>query len=111
MGYRTDVVEFTSTEHTARNLMIRAVRALPPGDPAFIREYQQMKQFWGVEPYIEGALGEQFVRFLPGSQALPGNPSREAPPRDEVPGRDASRSSSRQSLEDLRSQAEPGNEG
>lgn len=64
MGYRTDVVEFTTTEHTARNLMIRAIRALPAGDPSFVREYQEMKQFWGVTPYIEGALGDSFCRLL-----------------------------------------------
>ena len=64
MGYRTDVVEFTTTEHTARNLMIRAIRALPPGDPAFVREYQEMKKFWGVTPYIEGALGDMLQRWF-----------------------------------------------
>ena len=31
-GYRTDVIEFVSTEHTAKNLMIRAVRTDRP-DP------------------------------------------------------------------------------
>jgi SAM-dependent methyltransferase len=31
MGYRTDVVEFVATEHTPRNLMIRAVRPCQPG--------------------------------------------------------------------------------
>ena len=30
VGYRTDVVEFVSPEHTARNLMIRAVRGAQP---------------------------------------------------------------------------------
>jgi SAM-dependent methyltransferase len=64
MGYRTDVVEFVSTEHTARNLMIRAVRGLPAGDPAFAKEYQEMKRFWGVTPYIEGALGEPFRQLI-----------------------------------------------
>src|SRR6185437_16912575 len=52
-GYRTDVVEFVSPEHTARNLMIRAIGGLPPGDPAFLREYRKMKHFWGVTPYLE----------------------------------------------------------
>jgi hypothetical protein len=64
MGYRTDVVEFTTTEHTARNLMIRAVRALPPGEASFVREYQEMKKFWGVTPYIEGTLGETLAKWL-----------------------------------------------
>jgi hypothetical protein len=57
MGYRTDVVEFVSTEHTARNLMIRAVRGLPVGEPAFVREYVALKEFWGLTPFVETALG------------------------------------------------------
>jgi hypothetical protein len=60
MGYRTDVVEFVSPEHTARNLMIRAVRGAPVGEAAFINEYRAMKRFWSVTPYIEPALGEPF---------------------------------------------------
>jgi SAM-dependent methyltransferase len=60
MGYRTEIVEFTSPEHTARNLMIRAVRGVPIGDAAFIHEYRALKRFWNVTPYIETALGEQF---------------------------------------------------
>jgi len=64
MGYRTDVIEFISTEHTARNLMIRAVRGAPAGDAAFVREYLEMRRFWGVTPYVELALGEPFQRFL-----------------------------------------------
>ncbi len=31
-GYRTKVLEFISTEHTAKNLMIAAIRSHPPGD-------------------------------------------------------------------------------
>ena len=64
MGYRTDVVEFISPEHTARNLMIRAVRALPPGEASFVQEYLEMRRFWGVTPYLEQALGESFQRLL-----------------------------------------------
>jgi hypothetical protein len=64
MGYRTDVVEFISPEHTARNLMIRAVRAVPPGEPGLVREYLQMRRFWGVTPYLETALGERFQKLV-----------------------------------------------
>jgi methyltransferase family protein len=64
MGYRTDVVEFVSTEHTARNLMIRAIRGLPAGEAAFVSEYKEMCRFWGVTPYIETALGEGFRRVV-----------------------------------------------
>ncbi len=55
-GYKTDVVEFVGSEHTPRNLMIRAIQAEPPGDPRFVREYQELKAFLGVEPYLEGLL-------------------------------------------------------
>jgi SAM-dependent methyltransferase len=64
MGYRTDVVEFVSPEHTARNLMIRAVRGAPAAEEALVREYVQMRQFWGVTPRIERALGEPFTRLV-----------------------------------------------
>lgn len=64
MGYRTDIVEFVATEHTPRNLMIRAVRGGTHGDAAHIAEYQEMKRFWGVTPYIERALGEPFQQLV-----------------------------------------------
>lgn len=55
-GYKTDVVEFVGSEHTPRNLLIRAVKAGPAGDERVVREYQEMKQFLGVQPYLEGLL-------------------------------------------------------
>lgn len=64
MGYKTDVVEFVSTEHTARNLMIRAVLGQPVGEAGFVAEYLQMKAFWGVTPYLEDALGDVFTARL-----------------------------------------------
>jgi hypothetical protein len=63
-GYRTDVVEFVATEHTPRNLMIRAARGAPAGDAALVSEYQEMKRFWRVTPYIEKALGERFQQLV-----------------------------------------------
>ncbi|HEY4329367.1 MAG TPA: SAM-dependent methyltransferase [Phycisphaerae bacterium] len=61
MGYRAEVIEFISPEHTARNLMIRALRVRSSQDPAAIKEYQQFKQFTGITPYLEGALKETFL--------------------------------------------------
>ena len=75
-GYRTDVVEFVSPEHTARNLMIRAVRGAPVADPALVEEYRRMREFWGVVPYIERALGEAFRRMVKDDD--PGEASVEA---------------------------------
>lgn len=64
MGYKTDVVEFVGTEHTPRNLMIRAVRGTLPVDRAFIREYREMRRFLNVTPYLESILGEPFRRAV-----------------------------------------------
>jgi len=67
MGYRTEVAEFVGTDHTPRNLMLRAVRTGKP-DPAAVREYLELKQFLGVTPYLETALGEPFgVRLSDGT--------------------------------------------
>jgi hypothetical protein len=56
-GYRADVVEFVGTEHTARNLMIRAVKAEGVPTEAAWEEYRALKEFWGLQPYLEELLG------------------------------------------------------
>jgi SAM-dependent methyltransferase len=61
MGYRTDVVEFISTEHTAKNLMIRAVRAGKPGNPQAVQEYEALRAYWQVEPYLAQLLGDELA--------------------------------------------------
>jgi hypothetical protein len=64
MGYRTDVVEFVSTEHTARNIMIRAVRGMPVGEPSFVQEYLELRRFFQVAPYLEAVLAEPLQKIL-----------------------------------------------
>jgi SAM-dependent methyltransferase len=64
MGYRTDVVEFVSPEHTSKNLMIRAKKGLKPGHKASVQEYEELKAFWGVGPCIEKLLGDRIARYL-----------------------------------------------
>ena len=64
MGYKTEVVEFVSSEHTDKNLMIRAVKRANTDNAAFVQEYLALTKFWGVTPYIEKLLGEQFTELL-----------------------------------------------
>ncbi len=64
MGYQTDVVQFVSSEHTAKNLMIRAVKTLKAGDSRFVQEYSALKEFWKVTPYLEQLLGEDFRKTV-----------------------------------------------
>lgn len=64
MGYRTDVIQFVDPEHTAKNLIIRAEKALKPGHQPSIREYIELKEFWAVTPFIERLLGERLDQYL-----------------------------------------------
>jgi SAM-dependent methyltransferase len=56
MGYRAQVIEFISPEHTSRNLMLRAVKSHPAPDKQAITEYQAFKQTIGATPYLERIL-------------------------------------------------------
>ncbi len=63
-GYRTQVMEFIDLEHTAKNLLIRAVRRdqTDPHREARIREYQQLKEQLGIESLaLESALGDRLA--------------------------------------------------
>ena len=60
MGYRTDIAEFVSTEHTGKNLLIRAVKTGKPGNKRAAKEYEALKSFWEVAPYLEQLLTEEF---------------------------------------------------
>ncbi len=60
LGYRVDVIEFVSAEHTAKNVMLRAERS--PSASRTKRataEYLELRDRWGVEPAIERLLSRQ----------------------------------------------------
>jgi SAM-dependent methyltransferase len=57
-GYRAEVVEFVDPTHTARNLLIRAVRSDRPPRPEVRERYEALKAEWGVVPYLETLLAE-----------------------------------------------------
>lgn len=57
MGYKTDIIEFIATEHTARNLMIRARKAKGGKSlPGALANYRALKDFWHVTPALEDKL-------------------------------------------------------
>ncbi len=55
-GYRSDVIEFISTEHTGKNLMIRAVRTGRPDPDAQLAAEALAKQ-WNVTPALAERIG------------------------------------------------------
>jgi len=50
-GYRTKILEFISTEHTAKNLMIAAVKDHAPGDPATATRLREFAAFYGIHTH------------------------------------------------------------
>ena len=55
-GYDVAMIEFTSLEHTARNIMIKAVKTGSPDSPKSrkaLEEYQRLCEFYHVKPTID----------------------------------------------------------
>jgi hypothetical protein len=58
------VTQFIPIEHTAKNLMIRAVKTSEAGDERWVEQYRKLKLFWNVTPYLERLLGEEYIKVL-----------------------------------------------
>jgi SAM-dependent methyltransferase len=57
LGYRVDVIEFVATEHTPKNVMLRAERAPSPGRARRARrDYVELRDRWQVQPAVERLL-------------------------------------------------------
>jgi hypothetical protein len=56
-GYRTEVMEFISSEHTGKNLMITGTRGEP--SPAALKQYEELKQFFTISHHHLEILLEQ----------------------------------------------------
>ena len=57
-GYRVDVIEYVSDEHTNRNLMIRAIRTGAPPRRQDIESYDAMVEQWQVQPRLAELLAD-----------------------------------------------------
>lgn len=55
-GYAVQILEFIETEHTPKNLLIRAIRSPHINRKNAIQSYQQLRDFWHVIPRIEKNL-------------------------------------------------------
>ena len=59
LGYRVDIVEFIGGEHTARNILIRAVKTNQSASDIDKDRYQQMLTQWQIKPYLAKLLGSE----------------------------------------------------
>jgi hypothetical protein len=44
--------------------MIRSVKTSDAGSERWVEEYQNLKSFWGVTPYLERLLGEKYAQYF-----------------------------------------------
>jgi SAM-dependent methyltransferase len=52
VGYRVEVVQFVDSEHTPRNLLLRAARTGAPASPDIRAEYDALIRDWQVRPRL-----------------------------------------------------------
>jgi hypothetical protein len=58
VGYDAQVIEFVDLEHTAKNLLIRAVRKRDSVDTAAMERYRVFRERLGIDPALERALAD-----------------------------------------------------
>ena len=64
LGYRTQVVEFVSPDATARNILLRAEFGVKSGQPQPVSEYLDLREGWGVTPWLETRLADVLSKHL-----------------------------------------------
>lgn len=68
LGFKTQVVEFVSSEATARNIMLKCEFCVKPGQSGPVAEYLNLRDYWHVTPWLEsrleGLLKRHLERFL-----------------------------------------------
>jgi SAM-dependent methyltransferase len=64
LGFKTQVVEFVSSEATARNILLRCEYGVKPGQPGPVGEYLNLRDYWRVTPWLETRLTKLLERHL-----------------------------------------------
>ena len=64
LGFKTQVIEFVSSEATARNILLKCEYGVKPGQPGPIGEYLELRDYWKVTPWLETRLAKSLARHL-----------------------------------------------
>ena len=64
LGYKVQVVEFVSSEATARNIMLKCEYGVKPGQPGPVGEYLTLRDWWKVTPWLETRLAPLLEKHL-----------------------------------------------
>jgi len=64
LGFRTQVVEFVSSDATARNILLRAEYGAKSGQGGVVAEYLDLRDYWHVTPWLETRLAAILKKHL-----------------------------------------------
>ena len=64
LGFKVQVIEFVSSEATARNIMLKCEYGVKPGQPGPIGEYLNLRDYWKVTPWLETRLEKLLGKYL-----------------------------------------------
>ena len=64
LGFKVQVIEFVSSEATARNVMLKCEYGVKPGQGGPIGEYLELRDYWKVTPWLETRLSGMLSRHL-----------------------------------------------
>ena len=64
LGFKVQVIEFVSSEATARNIMLKCEYGVKPGQPGPVGEYLALRDYWKVTPWLETRLERTLGRYL-----------------------------------------------
>ena len=67
LGFKVQVIEFVSSEATARNIMLKCEYGVKSGQPGPVSEYLNLRDYWKVTPWLETRLAsilkKHFARY------------------------------------------------
>ncbi len=64
LGFKTQVIEFVSSEATARNILLKCEYGVKPGQPGPVGEYLNLRDYWKVTPWLETRLATLLGKYL-----------------------------------------------
>ena len=64
LGFKVQVIEFVSSEATARNVMLKCEYGVKPGQGGPVGEYLELRDYWKVTPWLETRLSGILSRYL-----------------------------------------------
>lgn len=63
LGYQVQLLEFIDMEHTPKNIMIRAIKKHPKYRADKIKEYNDLKNIWGLDNLFIEEIMEDILKF------------------------------------------------